>query len=261
MCDSLPSSVWQHPRLASEGQVQDPLPLRLPRRTALLGLAGVVVGACVNIGLRPRRARHAVVDAGLPPWDARPGASGPAMPSTAVVQKAEPPHVDDPVGYTLVDRASWGAAPLRDNHDPMAKVRRITVHHTAELGGMDAKTDAELVRAVQVFHQETRGWADIGYHYLIGRDGKVYEGRPLHAQGAHAGGGNNVENLGVSLIGEFVDALPEPRQLETLRVFLEVQRTKHKVPMVEVHGHRDFKPTECPGQAVYDWLGELKKTV
>ena len=241
--------------------MQEPLPLRLPRRTALLGLTGVLVGACVNIGPRPRRARQAAVDAGLPAWHTPERAANPAAPRADVVLEGEAPHEDDPVGYTLVDRASWGAAPLRDNHDLMANVRRITVHHTAELGGMDAKTDAELVRAVQVFHQETRGWADIGYHYLIGRDGKVYEGRPLHAQGAHAGGGNNVENLGVSLIGEFVDALPEPRQLEALRVFLEVQRAKHDVPMVEVHGHRDFKPTECPGQAVYDWLGDLKKAV
>ena len=239
----------------------------MPRRTALLGLAGVLVGACVNIGPRVRPLRRGMAPGGVGSAPSGRGMDAEARddgaPWSDASNDGEPQPAtngreDDPVGYTLVRRADWGAAALRENHDPMARVRRITVHHTAELANMDAKSDADLVRAVQVFHQETRGWADIGYHYLIGRDGKVYEGRPLHAQGAHAGGGNNVENLGVSLIGEFVDVLPAPAQLEALRVFLEVQRTKHDVPLDEVHGHRDFKPTECPGQAVYDWLGALK---
>ncbi len=156
--------------------------------------------------------------------------------------------------YAVVPRVDWGAAPLRENHDPMAGVRRITVHHTAELPAMSTRTDAELVKGVQRFHQDDRGWADIGYHYLIGRDGRVYQGRELHIQGAHAGGGNNVENLGVSVIGDFSDGLPTDTTLATLEGFLRAQMRIHDVDADQLFGHREFKPTACPGDALFGWL-------
>ena len=155
-------------------------------------------------------------------------------------------------------RAAWGAEPLKDNHDPMERVTRITLHHTAELPSMHSRSDLELVKAVQGFHRNERGWADIGYHYLIGRDGTVFEGRDLKIQGAHAGGGNNVENLGICAIGDFSHALPPQAQLEEIEHFLRDQQRIHVVPNEQLFGHRDFKPTECPGSPLYAWLVELK---
>ena len=143
----------------------------------------------------------------------------------------------------------------------MAGVRRITLHHTATLPEMNARSDRELVKAIQDFHRNKRGWADIGYHWLIGFDGNVYEGRALNVQGAHAGGGNNVENLGISVVGDFTTNLPEGSQLHTLDVFLREQMALYGVPSAELHGHRDFKATECPGSALYDWLLTFKKQV
>ena len=168
--------------------------------------------------------------------------------------------------YDVIRRSQWGAEPLKDNHDPMARISRITLHHTATLPDMpcppnrNARGDRDLVKGVQNFHRNTRGWADIGYHWLIGFDGNVYEGRVLDAQGAHAGGGNNVENLGISVIGNFTSALPEPRQLRTVAVFLEEQLRKYDVAPAELYGHRDFKATECPGGALYDWLQAFKSS-
>jgi hypothetical protein len=160
--------------------------------------------------------------------------------------------------YVVVPRSAWGAAALRDNHDPMAGVRRITVHHTAELPAMSTRTDMELVKGVQRFHQDDRGWADIGYHYLIGRDGRVYQGRELRIQGAHAGGGNNAENLGVSVIGDFSDGLPSETTLTTLERFLVDQMRTHDVGPDQLFGHREFKPTACPGDALFAWLESFR---
>ena len=84
--------------------------------------------------------------------------------------------------WTLVKREQWGAAALRANHDPMGAVARITLHHTDEHAGMRGRPDAEVVRAIQTYHQGQLGWADIGYHYLVGTDGRIYEGRALSAQ-------------------------------------------------------------------------------
>jgi N-acetylmuramoyl-L-alanine amidase len=55
----------------------------------------------------------------------------------------------------------------------------------------DDETCIERVRAIQYFHQHDRGWVDIGYHFLVGENGKVYEGRGWDRQGAHSPGWNN----------------------------------------------------------------------
>ncbi len=55
----------------------------------------------------------------------------------------------------------------------------------------DDETCASYVRGIQNFHIDDRGWADIGYHFLVGENGKVYEGRGWDRQGAHSPGFNN----------------------------------------------------------------------
>lgn len=185
-----------------------------------------------------------------------------AMPAPVAPHTPAPSRpAADPVApaYETVRRSAWGAAPLRANHDPMDGVLRITVHHTDTLDRMDERTEGELVRAIQRYHQDGRGWADIGYHFVIGRDGKVYQGRRLDVQGAHAGAGNNGNNLGVSLIGRYVDVLPGERQLAALDAFLRDCMARHDVRIDQVFGHRDFAPTQCPGDALYAWLLVFKR--
>ena len=91
----------------------------------------------------------------------------------------------------------WGGAHLglKPNHDPMNGITRLTLHHTSEHPGMRGLNDREVIAKIAKYHRDVLGWADIGYHYLIGKDGKIYQGRSLLAQGAHAGSGNNGHNL------------------------------------------------------------------
>ncbi len=204
-------------------------------RRAMLAMAGAAaMGACAPIPITPTRAVR-TASAPKPP---RP----PAKPT-----------------YRVFRRSDWGAESLKDNHDPMGGISRITLHHTAELPEMQTRTDLELVKGVQNLHRNLRGWADIGYHWLIGRDGNVYEGRFLSVQGAHAGGSNNEHNLGISVVGDFTEALPPAGQLATVELFLTQQLARYRVPIGELHGHRDFKATECPGGALYTWLTSFKQ--
>ncbi|MDJ0975064.1 MAG: N-acetylmuramoyl-L-alanine amidase [Planctomycetota bacterium] len=161
-------------------------------------------------------------------------------------------------GYRLVRRADWGAESLKPNHDPMNGVRRITLHHTDEVPGIRARGDREIVSAIQRYHRNELGWADIGYHYLIGRDGLVYEGRTATAQGAHSGGANNIQNLGIALVGNFSRRMPTHGQMSALEAFLGDQQRMHRVGTRQVFGHRDLGPTECPGTTLYGWLQQYK---
>ena len=162
-------------------------------------------------------------------------------------------------GWRLVTRSEWGAQPLKGNHDPMGAIQRITLHHTDEHDGTRGRSDAEVVRAIQSYHRDNLGWADIGYHYLVGHDGRVYEGRALSAQGAHSGGANNKSNLGVSVIGNFSGALPAPAQLAALRGFLADRQAAYRVGPAGLLGHRDLSATECPGTALYAWLQDYRR--
>jgi len=51
------------------------------------------------------------------------------------------------------------------------------------------------------------GWDDIGYNFLVGGDGNVYEGRGWDNQGAHVKGQNRA-SYGGAFIGDFTNELP-----------------------------------------------------
>lgn len=160
----------------------------------------------------------------------------------------------------MVSRREWGALPPKSNNTPMGRVKKITLHHTSEYPGMDKLGDREVIRAIAKYHRNRLGWADIGYHFLIGRDGKVYEGRPAALQGAHTGG-HNQNNLGISMVGNFVSKLPSERQLFALKSLLATKYREYGLSTRDLYGHRDFKATECPGEALYRWLRVYKANV
>ena len=95
-----------------------------------------------------------------------------------------------------------------------------------------------------------RGYADIGYHYYITRDGVVHAGRPLYQQGAHAAG-YNAHSIGVCYEGG-LNARDRPEdtrtagQKDTLQRLL--QRLKADYPDARVVGHRDLPGVKkaCP---------------
>lgn len=168
------------------------------------------------------------------------------------IVKPEQAMLDDD-HYEVVPRSAWTSEPVGPNHVLMGKVTRITIHHTDEHGGMDGKSDLEVVRMIERYHRgPEKRWAAIGYHFLIGKDGKIYEGRPVRYQGAHCG--DNANNLGISVIGDCHHKLPNPRQLKALRAFLTDQRERYNVPLSRIYGHRDLKPTICPGDRLYAWV-------
>jgi N-acetylmuramoyl-L-alanine amidase len=247
----------------------------MKRREFLIGGGSLFLAGCAG-GAQRQWADVPWVAQGVPPPPtsraSAPAPAPPMCPPRAVVAPACPPQrpVSVPAcpprapatggaGWTMVARAAWGAQPLRANHDPLGAVSRITLHHTDEHAGMRGRPDAEVVRAIQRYHQDQLGWADIGYHYLVGTDGRVYEGRALAAQGAHSGGANNRNNLGISVIGNFSTQLPAPRQLAALAGFLEDRRRAFGVAPQGLLGHRDLGATECPGDALYAWLQDVKR--
>lgn len=126
--------------------------------------------------------------------------------------------------------------------EALDEVKKIIIHHTAGSGG-------ESVEDIHAFHQR-QGWAGIGYHYLIDRNGTVYRGRPDWAKGAHAYGFNS-ESLGVCLAGNFSDTVPFLGQLRSLIYLTADLCARSWIDIDAVFGH-GYIPggehdTACPG--------------
>lgn len=91
-------------------------------------------------------------------------------------------------------------------------VDKVVIHHTADSIQED-RSDEEVIRAIYAFHAITRGWGDIGYNFLIGQTGKIYEGRAGgdYVVGAHAAY-NNVGSVGISVLGDYQKNEMSPKQ-------------------------------------------------
>lgn len=103
-----------------------------------------------------------------------------------------------------------------------------------------------------------QGWADIGYHFVIRRSGKVEQGRAVDAIGSHVKG-HNADSVGICLAGGLNNETfkPEnnytPQQWESLRNLLKMLLRKY--PKAKVLGHRDFPNVSkaCPCFAAKPW--------
>lgn len=157
----------------------------------------------------------------------------------------------------IVSRKRWSAAPARgiDRVQWFAKRVKIRVHHTADNGPGSRATQADeaaYMRRIQAFHQNTRGWADIGYSYVIMPSGRVFVGRGWGVRGAHTEGHNS--DIGVCFAGTFVERAP------TLAAQIAFWQLKRRLKR---RGARDLQalphsltyPTACPGNALKKALG------
>lgn len=110
-----------------------------------------------------------------------------------------------------------------------------------------------------------RGFSDIGYHHVIGLDGKVRAGRPEAVAGAHCTG-HNMRSIGVCYVGgcpprtvpnwnkKGKDTRTAAQKAALVRVVKELLR---RYPGARVHGHNEFANKACPSFNVKTWLTEV----
>ncbi|MFE3838592.1 N-acetylmuramoyl-L-alanine amidase [Pseudogemmobacter sonorensis] len=146
----------------------------------------------------------------------------------------------------------------------MRAITGVIVHCTATRPDWWAgRTSAAKVAEVRRWHVTGNGWRDIGYHYLIDRDGTVVPGRPLEQTGAHVAG-HNTGTIGISLFGGHGSAASDafadhftPEQDRALRKLIaDLQGRFGAVP---VTGHNQYANKACPGFSVPKWLAEAPR--
>ncbi|TFV55103.1 cold-shock protein [Mycobacterium sp. PS03-16] len=187
----------------------------------------------------------------------------------------------------IITRAQWGAdesmrcgAPRYDH-----AVRAGIVHHTAGNNDYAPQDSAGMVRSIYEYHTRTLGWCDLGYNALVDKYGQVFEGRAggvdRPVEGSHTGG-FNTDTWGVAMMGNFDVVPPTPIQLRTTgrllgwRLGLDRVNPLGTVVLTSAGGsfthfprgatptlptiftHRDVGITECPGNAAYAAMNEMR---
>lgn len=128
----------------------------------------------------------------------------------------------------------------------------IVVHCAATKPSMDVG-----VREIRQWHVQ-KGWLDIGYHFVIRRDGKVELGRPHDVIGAHVEHYND-RSMGICLVGG-IDEKGNPENNFTPEQFASLDGLLWEgvnvwYPNATILGHRDLDNRKaCPSFDVKHWL-------
>lgn len=200
-------------------------------------------------------------------------------PPVAALAPGQPP--------SIVSRAQWGAdegsrcgGPRYDDG-----VRAAVVHHTAGSNDYSPEDSAAIVRAIFAYHTRMLGWCDIAYNALVDKYGQVFEGRAggidRPVEGSHSGGFNR-NTWGVAMLGDFDEIRPPDIQLRTVGRLLgwrlAIDRVDPKgtvaltsagssyakfragqvITLPTILTHRDVGVTDCPGDAGYAAMDEIR---
>ncbi len=155
-------------------------------------------------------------------------------------------------------------------------ITKIVIHCSAtpngrRIGNLHTLPEVAIDRWHKSRHFRRRQWRvnrfnphlkHIGYHFVIGIDGRVGTGRAVGEQGAHVRG-HNKNSVGICLVGTDAFTLEQWDALYTL-----INKLSQQYPEATLHGHRDFSPDldgdgtvephefikTCPGFDVTEWV-------
>ncbi len=125
----------------------------------------------------------------------------------------------------------------------MRIINEIIIHCSATPEGKDY-----TVNQIRQWHKQ-RGFSDIGYHYVVYRDGSIHTGRPIERIGAHCSG-HNAYSIGVCYIGGVAKDGKTPKDTRTAAqkasLIKLIKDLRKKYPNATIHGHREYANKACP---------------
>lgn len=159
----------------------------------------------------------------------------------------------------LITRMEWGARPrgaTMESH-PIGSTLGITAHWEGPRMGSFPHTECDNhVRTIEAFHRDVRGWSDIAYNALVCPHGYVFEGRGAGVRSAANGYTQvNEDWYAVCYLGGVGDPFTDEAKQGFLDAFGWLERAGNAGP--RRNGHRDHKPTDCPGDVIYAWVHSL----
>jgi 5-hydroxyisourate hydrolase-like protein (transthyretin family) len=185
----------------------------------------------------------------------------------------------------MITRDQWGPGFTARVAPSYGEVQMAFVHHTVNANDYAPQDSAGIVLGIAKYHRDHNGWNDIGYNFLVDKYGQIFEGRgggiDQPVIGAQAEGWNRL-STGVANIGTFSAVTQTPEAVDAIARLLGWKMTLHGIPcegtvvvtsgggstnryaygtqvtMQRISGHRDGCNTECPGNALYAQLPDIR---
>jgi N-acetyl-anhydromuramyl-L-alanine amidase AmpD len=144
---------------------------------------------------------------------------------------------------------------FRNDLQERSATNYIVVHHVGDI------TRDVSAAEIHSWHL-SNGWAGIGYHYVIRKDGTIERGRWRGYTGSHAYNSNWC-SVGICVVGDSMqeDITPEQRAslvnlIAELCDIYELEKTR-----ATIVGHRELNETSCPGDYIYNALESIVEDV
>jgi N-acetyl-anhydromuramyl-L-alanine amidase AmpD len=126
-------------------------------------------------------------------------------------------------------------------------IEYLVIHHSAV-------PPAAGPRRIAQYHVTRQDWPGIGYHFLVGADGTLYQGNALETVSNHAAN-MNTPAVGICFLGNFMKEVPPEAQIQAGAHLTAWLMQELGVPLDKVRGHKEFMDTACPG---IQWLSGKK---
>ncbi|MEQ8754663.1 MAG: N-acetylmuramoyl-L-alanine amidase [Coleofasciculus sp. G1-WW12-02] len=176
---------------------------------------------------------------------------------------------------SVISTNEWGAKAPKQ-WPQQTRPQYIIIHHTAtpnppnDLSRGTLTGAKTLARSIQTAHMNGFGWIDSGHNFLNTTGGYLLEGRhgSLNAvkggrsiRSSHAGSNKGNESPGIENEGTFTTYQMNAKQWDSLVDLCASICSTTKISPDNILGHRDFSPTQCPGDWLYSQLPRLRQEV
>jgi N-acetyl-anhydromuramyl-L-alanine amidase AmpD len=166
----------------------------------------------------------------LVPQPSRPGRATIGQPSIKNLSETLPRHSSKKYGTRSLDAIEY-----------------LVIHHSAVPPSVGPQRIAQ-------YHVTRQDWPGIGYHFLVGADGTLYQGNTLETVSNHSAN-MNTPAVGICFLGSFMKEVPPQTQIEAGAHLTAWLMQELGVPLNKVRGHKEFMDTACPGT---QWLSEKR---
>jgi hypothetical protein len=135
------------------------------------------------------------------------------------------------------------------------RITHITLHHEGNAQPLKPDDDVpKMLRALQSWGASDRNWWDVPYHFLLGYNGEIYEGRDYHFMGetntTYDPGGHFL----ISVVGNYSKQQPTQGQLDAIADLMAWAVKEFDVPLDNIGGHYMYADTDCPGTYLRKYL-------
>jgi hypothetical protein len=129
----------------------------------------------------------------------------------------------------------------------LSDIEYLVIHHSAV-------PPAAGPERIARYHVTRQDWPGIGYHFLVGDDGTLYQGNTLETVSHHAAN-MNTSAAGICFLGSFMKEVPPEAQIQAGAQLTAWLVQELGIPLDKVRGHKEFMDTACPGT---QWLAGKK---